>query len=207
MIHAKTLSVWMIAAIAVAVGFWWGLPSQVPPLEIAGIYFQEPKPLQPVTLIQANQQSFTEKDFKGQWTFLYFGYTYCPDICPITLSLLKSFEAQLAKQGLNDKTLYRLISVDPERDTPERLAEYTAFFGPKFSGLTGTPEQLTKIAQQFGVIYIIHEHAPGDKNYLVDHSSTIVLINPQGQLAAVFTPPHNVEKLVADFAAIRKRQG
>jgi protein SCO1/2 len=154
-------------------------------------------------LIQPNGQPLTGADFKGYWNFLYFGYTYCPDACPLALTDLNRLEQLLARQGLGDDVAYWFISVDPERDTPQRLGEYVKYFNQKFQGATGDPLALANLAKQLSVVYFVPAHRPGD-SYPVDHSSTIVLIDPDARFHAVFMPPHDPEALAADFAQLRE---
>jgi protein SCO1/2 len=205
--RSKILIPLVLGALALGAGLWLGLQilSRGAPLEIAGVYLNEPQAITAdFTLTDSASQPFTKDSFKGKWSFLYFGYTYCPDACPLTLTQLNALEKQLAAQGLNQDTAYLLISVDPGRDTPERLGEYTRYFNPKFQGATGAPEELAKIAQQFGVYYSVPEDTQ-DPDYLVDHSSMVFLVNPDAQLQALFSAPHEPAKLAADFTAIRQR--
>ena len=189
-------------------GLWlgqkWLYQAPQPPLQIAGIYLPEPKELDDFTLIGQNGQPVTRADLKGHWSFLYFGYTYCPDICPLTLVELNKLDQLLGQQGLNRDTAYLLISVDPERDTPAHLGEYVRHFNQKFQGATGNPQELEKLAKQLSVLYIIPPHQVGE-SYTVDHSSTVLLIDPDARLRAIFTPPHDPATLAADFARIRQR--
>jgi len=208
MIRRKTLFLLLLGTLALGTGIWlgqWFIRSNTASsLTISGIYFPEPKALQDVNLIQQNNQPLTEDDFKGQWSFLYFGYTYCPDICPMTLAELAKAEQLLAQRGLDQNTAYLLISVDPQRDTPQRLQEYTTYFNPKFKGVTGSPDDLAKLAKQCAVAYHIPEHVENDTSYFVDHSSTVILIDPDARVRAIFTPPQVPETLVADFLKIRE---
>jgi protein SCO1/2 len=208
MIRRKTLFLILLGALALATGSWLGQwfirDGNAPPLTISGIYFPEPKAIRDIDLIQQNGQPLTQDDFKGQWSFLYFGYTYCPDICPMTLVELNKVEQLLAQRDLSQHTAYMLISLDPQRDTPRRLQEYTTHFNPKFRGVTGSADELAKLAKQCGVAYRVPEHAKDDTTYYVDHSSTVILIDPDAHLRAVFTPPQISETLVADFLKIRE---
>jgi protein SCO1/2 len=126
------------------------------------------------------------EDFRGKVVLLYFGYTSCPDVCPTSLTLMR-----IALSQLSDEELAQVqgifISVDPQRDTPERLAEYSTHFHPNISGITGTPEQVAEVAQRYGAIY---QRAEGDTalGYSVDHSSVTYVINQQGKL--ISTLPH-----------------
>lgn len=206
--RAKKFHVLIIASVAaLALGLWLGqlvsgMVSRPPPPEVAGIFFPEPKEIKPFTLTDQTGAPFQRERFQGKWTFIYFGYTYCPDICPMTLAELNQMQNQLAEQGLDEDNAYLLISVDPQRDTPQRLGEYTAYFNDKFKAATGTPEELDKLAQQFGVVYMRSPGQEGKADYTVDHSSTVILVDPDAKLHAIFTPPHKPETMAADFAKI-----
>ena len=210
MIRSKTLLFALAGTIALGAGIWLGenlyRPTAEPPPDIAGIYFpeQERQPVEDFSLTHQSGRAFTAKDLKGHWTFLYFGYTYCPDACPLTLSHLSTLEQHLARQGLAENTAYIFVSVDPARDTPQRLGEYTAYFGKNFQGVTGTPEQLSKLAKQFGIYYDIPEQQDKE-NYTVDHSSSIVLVDPDARLEAILTHPDSPETLFTDFMKIYER--
>lgn len=203
----KILLFALAGAIALTLGSWVGqalIPRTTePPLDISGIYFPEPRAIEDFTLIDQSGEPFHRKRFEGKWTFLYFGYTYCPDACPMTLAELSTVQKALAQRDLDQDTAYLFISVDPRRDRPEELGKYTAYFNPKFQGATGRPDELAKLAQELAVMYMVN--ADEGENYTVDHSSTIPLIGPDAQLHALFTPPHDPQTLVADFMKIRER--
>lgn len=191
-----------------ALGLGWGLGEWLfrhpsPPPEIAGIYLPDAAPLAEFHLVHHSGRPFTRDDFRGKWTFLYFGYSYCPDVCPLTLVELNRLQKLLASQGADGDTAYVLVSVDPQRDTPQRLQEYVTYFNPKFQGVTGAPEELNRLAKPLHVFYQRAVEAQNSDNYTVDHTSTIILIDPAGRPRAIFTPPQNPERLAADFLKIR----
>lgn len=170
--------------------------------EISGFAFPDPTALSDIELIDENKQPLTENFFLGDWTFIYVGYTFCPDACPISLNILSQMHAKLEEQNAagNVKTL--LVSVDPERDSPERLKEYVKYFNKNFTGATGTESNLASFAKQVSAVYSL----PSDRsseNYLVDHSSSIILINPKAQVHAIFTPPQKADLLAADYIKLR----
>lgn len=207
--RGKAMIVAVVGVAALGIGIWLGqvVTGTVtqPPPEISGILFNEPKPIDDFTLIHHTGKPMHPEQFQGKWTFLYFGYTFCPDVCPMALAELNQMQQQLNQQGLDENNAYMLISVDPQRDTPQRLGEYTAYFNDKFEGATGTPEELAKLAKQFGVIYARPAGQEDETNYTIDHSSTVILVDPDGKLHAVFTPPHKPETMAADFARIYER--
>lgn len=202
--RGKILLVLSAGILAFGLGLWlnFGLiPDRIEPPAIAGIFLAPPKPVADFTLIDQNGQPFNKERWRGKWTFLYFGYTFCPDVCPLTLLELSKMQQILAQENLDQNNAYLLISVDPNRDTPERLGKYAAYFNPRFQGATGTPEQLAELARQFGVYYKVPDAPEG--NYTVDHSSTVMLIDPQVRLRAVFTED-KPEIMAADFRKILK---
>lgn len=156
-------------------------------------------------LINQDGQLFNRDSLKGKWNFLYFGYTYCPDICPLTLHVLDQVQKILARQGMIDNIAYFFISLDPERDTIEKLKDYVTYFNPKFRGITGQYEELKKFSSNMQVFY---QKSSSDisNNYTIDHTSTIILISPELRPVAIFTPPQESEFIVADFIKILSAQ-
>jgi protein SCO1/2 len=190
-------------AVGLTLGEWLFGRRSAPSLDIAGIYLPDAQALDDFNLVHHGGQPFTRADFLGKWTFLYFGYTYCPDVCPLTLVELDRLQKRLAEQGADGDTAYVLVSVDPQRDTPERLREYVTYFNPKFQGATGPVDELSRLAKPLYVIYQRGSDSGDATNYTIDHSSTISLIDPTGRPRAIFTPPQNPERMAADFLKIR----
>jgi len=146
---------------------------------------------------------FTLADFKGQWSVLFFGFTSCPDICPNTLYQLQQVRAQLAAE-LSEAQLPRfyLVSVDPDRDSPGKLAEYLAFFDPEFKGISGEDRQLRALTMQLGIAYHVADHDESDDDYAVDHSAGLVLLNPDAEMYGVFPAPHEAEHIRNDLLQV-----
>jgi protein SCO1/2 len=168
--------------------------------EIAGYVLAKPRPLPNVELVDEHGARFTPDSFRGHWSLLYFGYTYCPDVCPLTLVELAGLKRHLEARSFDERVEYYLISVDPRRDTPERLREYVAYFDPAFHGLTGRREALAELAAATETVFEVPEGEHGD-NYLVSHSSNVVLLDPDARVHAVLTPPHSSAALAEDFTA------
>lgn len=122
------------------------------------------------------------KDFRGKVVLVYFGYTFCPDVCPTSLSLMAQALSSL-KPAERERVQGIFISVDPERDTLDRLKEYAPFFHPAITGITGTPEQIAAVARQYGASYM-KQKANTEGQYTVDHSSITYVIDPDGKLVA-----------------------
>jgi protein SCO1/2 len=176
----------------------------VPPLEIGGYVLATPRDLPAVELVDEHGAPFRPRDFAGRWSFLYFGYTYCPDVCPLTLVELAKVKRELTAQGFAEPTAYYFVSVDPKRDTPERLREYVPYFDPKLRALTGSPATLAALAQATDTVFDVPEDPVGD-NYLVSHSSNVVLLDPGARVHAVFSAPHDPTTLAQDFTKIVRR--
>lgn len=168
---------------------------------VEGFLWPNPRIIQPFSVVDQHGNPFGLENLTGQWSFMFFGFTYCPDICPITLSLLSQVQKKLAEQHTADKVQIIFVSVDPKRDTPEQVADYVSYFSKNLIGLTGTEEQIAGLARQIGVVYIENdETAPGD--YSVDHSASVFLISPAGQWLGLFSAPHEVDDIINRFVAI-----
>lgn len=134
------------------------------------------------------------KDYRGKLVLVYFGYTFCPDICPTSLASTAEGLKQLKPEEAARVAMI-FISVDPERDTPPRLKEYAEFFHPSLVGVTGTPENLAEIAKRYGVFYARQKVETAGGGYVVDHSADTYVVGPNGQLVgkiAHATPPDRV---------------
>jgi protein SCO1/2 len=188
------------AALGAATWLAWRPPAAPVP-EIGGYVLPEPRTLPDVELVDERAAPFRRADFAGSWSFIYFGYTFCPDVCPLALLELASLKRALAAKFTDATFEFYLVSVDPRRDTPERLREYVGYFDPAFHGLTGSPADLEALAEATSSVFFVPQ-GQGSDNYLVDHSSNIILLNPAGQLHAILTPPHTPEQLAADFDRI-----
>lgn len=179
------------------------------PVLASGTVFPKPRLVQPFNLVDDKNQPFTNKNLQGHWSLLFFGFTHCPELCPTTLSILNQAYQLLEKQGQKPLPRVVFISVDPERDTASVIAQYVTGFNKNFIGATGTAEQMEKLTQNFSVLYM-KVAQPGDTQakeiYNIDHSGTVSLIDPQGQLYAIFTMPHSVQNIAQDLQNIIKKQ-
>ena len=158
-----------------------------------GVYFFRPHTFHG-TVIQSPELSYDFKlsgakgdvslsDFRGKLVLVYFGYTFCPDICPATLGNVNQALKKLGDQA--DDVQLIMISLDPERDTPERLAQYVAQFRPSFIGITGTKEQIDMVTSLYGIFYEKKQGSDATK-YLIDHTATLMVIDREGYLKLVF---------------------
>ncbi len=162
---------------------------------------REAKTLPEFSLEDHRSKAFSNENLKGHWSFVFFGYTHCPDICPITLTLLNQVD-QVLKKGTDidlPKTIF--ISVDPERDTVTQLAEYVSYFNSDFTGVTGSIENLQVLTKSLGIAFGKDGETQG-KEYEVFHSSSIMLFDPEARLKALFSSPHDVNQIVYDYSKI-----
>ena len=159
----------------------------------------------PFELVDHFGKPFTQEDLKGKYTLLYFGYTYCPDVCPTELQTIAEALALLGDAARDFRVV--MVSVDPERDTPQVLKEYMSNFGDNFLGLTGTPEQIRNMARNWRTFYRKAEEK-GPDDYLMDHSAIVFLLDKQGNYMRHFaygTSPQNMAEGIRQ--AIARKQG
>jgi cytochrome oxidase Cu insertion factor (SCO1/SenC/PrrC family) len=155
----------------------------------------------PFTLTDHTGRPVTEKDFRGKAMLIFFGYTYCPDVCPTSLTEISAAMDKLGPSA--DKVVPILVSIDPERDTPEVLKDYVAHFHPSIVGLTGTPEQIKQAARVYRVYFAKVPDKGGDKDaYLMDHSSVIYLMGPDGKFLAHFSTQTDAETMAAKIKSL-----
>lgn len=178
-------------------------PDRPIPKELANIILPEARTLQSFSLTDIRQQAFDLSRLKGKWSFLFFGYTHCPDICPTTLSTLRMVAKNLQQTpAYYQNTQFVFVSVDPKRDSLEHLKQYVGYFHPDFLGATGKKEQIDTLARQVGAVYMFDGDTSGD-DYIVNHSATIVLVDPEGRWVARFNPPHKAGEMADEFRRLR----
>ncbi|HEY5338795.1 MAG TPA: SCO family protein [Rhizomicrobium sp.] len=150
----------------------------------------------PYTLIDQNGAVRSNKDFHGTWTLIYFGYTHCPDVCPVTLSVMADVMDRLGTKRARVTPIF--ITVDPARDTPALMKSYVASFGKDFVGLTGSTKSIAAVTKEFRV-YAKRQDLPGG-DYAMSHSSVIYLMDPNGKFAMDYDEVAGPEKIAADIA-------
>lgn len=178
---------------------------EVGPPEISGIYLPKPEFVMPFVLTTAENENFTDENLLGKWSVLFFGFTYCPDVCPTTLATLDN-----VMTGLDEKypSLIKpqvvFISIDPERDNLAQLNKYIKYFNQDFVGVTGSQKQLNSLSRQMGVVYdkVFLGNGEESDDYLMEHSTSLALINPKGGIQAILTAPHDVDTMVDDIAVV-----
>lgn len=165
----------------------------------SGTQLPHPRPIPEFELLGADHEPFTNSALKDRWSVVFVGFTHCPDICPNTLALLKTVRARLLEQQRELQVVF--LSVDPDRDTPEAIANYVKYFGDGFVGATGPVKELETLGQSMGYVFL---KAPSDDpaSYSVDHSAALIVTDPDGRVAAYFTPPLRADALVEDFSRL-----
>lgn len=203
-----TVGVIVVIAVVFVGGFFWAFTRErvlsSEELQANGaLLFERARQLPDFALLNDKAEPIGRDWFEGQWDFVFFGYTYCPDICPTTLATLKQYYEQLppAQQA---QTRIVLASVDPARDTAAQLNQYLQFFHPSFRGVTGEFLEVYRFATGLGAPF---KKAPGGgDHYLVDHSGNVALINPAGHFVGILKSPISVEQInrvLPSFKALR----
>ncbi|MDT8398375.1 MAG: SCO family protein [Pseudomonadales bacterium] len=164
--------------------------------------YDVPRRFDDFSLIDQHHQPFTKDRLRDQWTLIFFGYTYCPDICPLTLANIRQFDQMLADTPYQDDTQVVMVSVDPRRDTPEKLGEYMSYFGADYIGATGEYIDIFNLASHLNVSF---SYLPAENDdYQVSHSGEIILINPMGDFHGFFKYPHEPAKMLQNYTAVRE---
>lgn len=196
----------VIAILLIGLGGLFAVKFTPPkPIELqSGFLFPNAFGLAPFELVDQHQQAFTNANLTDQWSLFFIGFTYCPDICPTTLNKLAAAYPELKKIAPIQVVF---LSVDPKRDTPDKLLSYVNFFNPEFKAVTGEQTQIFPLTRSLGLTYAMVGEG---ENYQVDHSAGYVLVSPQGTRVAVFKPTAALgqapqvlnEALISDFAKI-----
>lgn len=154
----------------------------------------------PFTLVDGDGHQVTDRDFRGKYMLVYFGYTFCPDVCPTTLNEVAEALDKLGPKA--DQLQPIFITVDPKRDTPPAMKQYAAAFTPRLIGLTGSPEQIAQVAQEYRVYYAEHRTGPGPNDYTMDHSSVLYLMGPDGRFVAPIRADESGAEMAADLSRL-----
>lgn len=191
------------ATLALMAGYWVAGHFLSSSVDLSGLHatvFDTPRDIENFTLADHTGKTFDNRSLKNHWSFVFFGYTHCPDVCPTTLSVLNGVAHKLGKPDADVQFVF--ISVDPERDTPEKLGQFVSYFNGAFVGVTGTPEALDALTRQLGVVFERVADNSGSGKYVLDHSASVLLFDPAGRFHAVFTPPLSATDIAADFGRI-----
>jgi len=169
--------------------------------------FPDPKPLTAFALTDDKHRTFDLARLKGKWSFLFFGFTHCPDVCPTTLAVLARARDNIAKNTVGAEAIqFVFVSVDPYRDTASKLRQYVNYFDATFVGVTGDDAQIGNLAGQLGATYQV-ARTPGMENYPVYHTTAVFLVDPRARYHAVFPPPHDAAAISKRFKVVRELEG
>lgn len=180
----------------------WLNQQQGLPQDMEAIVLPQSRPVAQFSMLDQNGQAFGTEQLQGKWTFMFFGYTHCPDVCPTTLGMLKGVAMRLAAEPQPEKTRFLFVSVDPKRDTTAHLADYIDYFHKDFIAASGERSEIDNFTRQLGAIYLFDGDTEGDE-YHVNHSASVALIDPQGVWVARINPPHTVNQLHTDYLQLR----
>ncbi|MDH5766476.1 MAG: SCO family protein [Gammaproteobacteria bacterium] len=172
---------------------------------IAATILYQPAPITSFRLSNQKGSEFNQDSFLNHWSLLTFGYTNCPDICPTTLQTLNHVDKLLKESNYPIQPQVVFISLDPERDNVEKLAEYIPWFNEDFIGLTGSIEQVEVLTKMLGIINKKRDTEPRSNNYQIDHTVAIMMIDSKAQLRALSSAPHNAQTIAEDFIKITQK--
>ncbi|OKO77724.1 electron transporter SenC [Bradyrhizobium sp. NAS80.1] len=156
----------------------------------------------PFSLTAPDGATVTDQTYRGKWLLVYFGYTFCPNTCPTTLLEIAAALARLGPDAAKVQPIF--ITVDPKRDTPDVMAQYTQSFDPRIVGLTGTPAQIAAVAQEYGVYYVAHKSGDGANDYTMDHSTYLYVMDPQGKFVQAFDADTPADRIADDLLRLMK---
>jgi protein SCO1/2 len=182
------LAATFVAIVLLGVGAWLWVSGEGPAPAIGG----------PFTLEDTAGRPVTDRDLRGSWLLVYFGYTFCPDVCPTTLSAVAGAMDKLGPRAAHLRPVF--ITVDPQRDTPAVMRDYVASFSPRMIGLTGTQEQIAAVAREYRVYFAVHRTGPGANDYSMDHSSLLYLVGPDGRFVAPIRADDSADGIAASVA-------
>ncbi len=194
----------IFALIAASAGIWLGQQTtgssqtHLKPASIQGAIYPEAKVISDFSLIDQQSRQITKDSFLNHWSLIFVGYTHCPDICPTTMSVMNQVSEFMQEQQIQPPDIV-FLSIDPARDTPDTLNSYVAYFNKDFIGLTGSVDAVSQLSKELNAVF---RKAPGtsgqitNDDYLMDHSSALMLVNPEGNLQSILTAPHTPGNII-----------
>jgi protein SCO1/2 len=205
---ARTVALCLVF-VSIVLGMLYYSITRVPVLsedqlrEMGVFLLPRPREIAPFELTTHTGEPFTVEDLQGRWSFIFFGFTNCPDICPTTMSVMGVAERDLVAGGMDDGAPFQglLVTVDPERDDAETLAHYVQAFSPRFLGVRGDREATAKFATQLNAAFA-QVPDPSGSGYQVDHTANIVIVNPRGHYHGFVRMPHKAETLIAAYRSL-----
>ena len=204
----KKSTISILAILALGIGFMasWAL-RPAPPIKFEAVYWfgDQARDIPDFKLVDHTNARFDHSRLSGKWHLMFFGYTQCPDICPVTLQVLSETLKAIEDPRLRNALKVVFVSVDPERDTPELLKTYVEYFDPDFIGASGPVAEIDRLSKALGIGYAIDKNDENQADYNVSHSGAIVLLNPEAKLTGVFMAPHDSAAMVRDLSQIIER--
>ena len=199
LIRVLVVGLVLLTAVSVmTVGF---LDRDPPRLESA-TFLPEPRPLPDFSLTSHRGGVFSPRDLENRYSLVFFGFTNCPDVCPLTLQILADVRSALTARSLEPPQVV-FVSVDPGRDDPVQIARYIGYFDETMTGVVGAAEKVKPLLDHFGVGVHVASPQPGQE-YTVTHSSAVFLVSPRAEYVAVFSSPKNAEQVARDYLIIRR---
>lgn len=193
----------LIAFMALMAGFFCAQHVYKKPVQAQwhGTLLDKPRAIEPFSLTGIDHQPFNNQSLQGTWTMMFFGFTSCGSICPTTMAELGKMYRLLEKKAVKTLPQVVMISIDPARDSLKTLSHYVKAFDSHFYGAKGNQATIDAMTHELGIAYykIARKDADGVKDYTIEHTGTIMLFNPKGQLMAFFTMPHQADLLVHDY--------
>ena len=206
----------LVGLIALGVGLYMQGESdtQIPPsssssaVEINGTLLNTPRALSPFSLVSTKNEIFNQESLKGQWTYMFFGFSSCGYMCPKILTELNKTYDRLTELNVAAMPQFVMVSIDPERDSLTKLNEFVTTFNPNFIGARAEEDVIKALTKEIGVVYmkLSGEENKSANDYDIDHSGTVFLFNPDGLLEAFFSIPHKAEQLATDFITVEKHR-
>lgn len=206
--NKRFLTFIIFAILALVLGFgvnrYHSVKTQITP-PIAATNIDQPQLIPEFHLMNGLGKPFTNHNLKGHFSILFFGFTHCQSTCPLTMAMLTQIYSGLKIEKLPLPQVI-FITLDPKRDTPKAVNAYVKAFNPNFIGLTGPIAGIQQLSKQLGVVYIQAQQSKDpENNYQIDHSGTLYLVNPQGKLVAIFSPPHDAASIKQDYKNLVKQ--
>ncbi|PJD92887.1 MAG: photosynthetic protein synthase I [Legionella sp.] len=202
--------IWLALAV-VMMGFGIGTYKWLTPIPVAtspfyGTVLDHPRPVSNFDLMTTDGRHFDHQHLHGHWTFIFFGFTHCGSVCPVTMAELGKMYRLIEQNPSLPRPQIVMITLDPKRDDLARMKEYVQAFDPHFLGAQGSIQATQALAREMGIAYTrIQASAKTNNEYSIEHSGAIMLINPNEELVAFFTPPHRAELIVSDYQLLNTR--
>jgi len=197
-VMAATLAAGLLVGRTPPASTVWGAA----PPAVRTVMWPEARPLADVSLSTQHGHDFTNADLEGRWSLMFFGYLDCPDVCPTSLHAMKSMRERLASGGTGGDLQMLFVSVDPNDDDPAEMAEYLAWYDRDFIGLRGSEAEIARLADSMAVKYVEFVDDSGYRS--IDHTSSVMIIDPQGRMVGALPPPLVPDRMAERFLALRR---